>query len=90
MNNPRVFRRATMPMVKCHGLLRCQNNQCSNDSKLWNRDLTAVLNFKHILTSLRGTGPCPARFKRTLPRVKRSGSFFYLTIGPKSKENTTK
>ncbi|KAJ2123814.1 hypothetical protein IW147_002243 [Coemansia sp. RSA 720] len=30
----------------------------------WNRDLAAVLNFRHILFSLRETGIAPARFQR--------------------------
>ncbi|KAJ2499196.1 hypothetical protein GGH96_003710 [Coemansia sp. RSA 1972] len=32
--------------------------------KLWNRDLAAVLNFRHILFSLRETGTVPTRFQR--------------------------
>ncbi|KAJ2499038.1 hypothetical protein GGH96_003830 [Coemansia sp. RSA 1972] len=31
--------------------------------RLWNRDLVGVLNFRHILQSLRETGIAPARFK---------------------------
>ncbi|KAJ1854518.1 hypothetical protein GGH12_004280 [Coemansia sp. RSA 1822] len=33
----------------------------------WNRDLAAVLNFRHILFSLRETGIAPARFQRGQP-----------------------
>ncbi|KAJ2479773.1 hypothetical protein IWW56_002876 [Coemansia sp. RSA 2131] len=33
----------------------------------WNRDLAAVLNFRHILFSLRETGTVPARFQRGQP-----------------------
>ncbi|KAJ1755377.1 hypothetical protein LPJ54_007013, partial [Coemansia sp. RSA 1824] len=32
--------------------------------KLWNRDLAAVLNFRHILFSLRETGTVPTCFQR--------------------------
>ncbi|KAJ2481662.1 hypothetical protein IWW56_001572 [Coemansia sp. RSA 2131] len=35
--------------------------------RLWNRDLVGVLNFRHILNSLRETGIAPARFKRGQP-----------------------
>ncbi|KAJ2135626.1 hypothetical protein GGH17_002298 [Coemansia sp. RSA 788] len=35
--------------------------------KLWNRDLVAVLNFRHILFSLRETGTVPTRFQRGQP-----------------------
>ncbi|KAJ2145479.1 hypothetical protein IW136_000978, partial [Coemansia sp. RSA 678] len=33
----------------------------------WNRDLAAVLNFRHILFSLRETGIAPTRFQRKQP-----------------------
>ncbi|KAJ1977929.1 hypothetical protein H4R35_002101 [Dimargaris xerosporica] len=62
--NPRPFKRAAMPPVRCHGLLKCTNETClaaratdtvnaSPRSRLWNRDLAAVLNFRHILVGLR-------------------------------------
>ncbi|KAJ2666361.1 hypothetical protein IW148_001080 [Coemansia sp. RSA 1199] len=35
--------------------------------RLWNRDLAAVLNFRHILFSLRETGTVPTRFQRGQP-----------------------
>ncbi|KAJ2125949.1 hypothetical protein IW147_000421 [Coemansia sp. RSA 720] len=35
-----------------------------NVKRWWNRDLAAVLNFRHILFSLRETGIAPARFQR--------------------------
>ncbi|KAJ2123312.1 hypothetical protein IW147_002682 [Coemansia sp. RSA 720] len=37
----------------------------------WNRDLAAVLNFRHILFSLRETGIAPARFQRGQPTEAR-------------------
>ncbi|ORE08235.1 hypothetical protein BCV72DRAFT_303884 [Rhizopus microsporus var. microsporus] len=56
-----------MPTVKRHGLLRCKNQNClkiQQTSRLWNRDLAAVLNFRSILQSLRETGARPERFTR--------------------------
>ncbi|KAG2210265.1 hypothetical protein INT47_003250 [Mucor saturninus] len=65
ISNPRSFRRNTMPIVKCHGLLRCQNTACvTQGRKFWNRDQAAVLNFKHILFNLREVGERPALFSR--------------------------
>ncbi|KAJ1734861.1 hypothetical protein LPJ61_000840 [Coemansia biformis] len=37
----------------------------------WNRDLAAVLNFKHIVDGLRETGEAPERFLRAKPMVAR-------------------
>ncbi|KAJ2503475.1 hypothetical protein GGH96_000265 [Coemansia sp. RSA 1972] len=78
--NPRPWRRRIQPKVKCHGILSCESKECvkfdckylrekGSDVKrrLWNRDLVGVLNFKHILQSLRETGIVPARFKRGQP-----------------------
>ncbi|KAJ2501790.1 hypothetical protein GGH96_001659 [Coemansia sp. RSA 1972] len=39
--------------------------------RLWNRDLVGVLNFRHILNSLRETGIAPARFQRGQPAEAR-------------------
>ncbi|KAJ2535286.1 hypothetical protein EV175_006932, partial [Coemansia sp. RSA 1933] len=36
--------------------------------RLWNRDLAAVLNFRHILNGLREDGFRPARFERSAPK----------------------
>ncbi|KAI8641377.1 hypothetical protein BD408DRAFT_418184, partial [Parasitella parasitica] len=36
----------------------------SNENRLWNRDLAAVLNFRKILISLRETGRRPTIFSR--------------------------
>ncbi|KAJ2479960.1 hypothetical protein IWW56_002766 [Coemansia sp. RSA 2131] len=81
--NPRPWMRTKLPIVKCHGLLSCQSEKClesigesegekEGESKgdvkrWWNRDLAAVLNFRHILFSLRETGIAPARFQRGQP-----------------------
>ncbi|KAJ2502057.1 hypothetical protein GGH96_001458 [Coemansia sp. RSA 1972] len=77
--NPRPWMCTKRPMVKCHGLLSCESEKCLESigkcedesegekeevKKWWNRDLAAVLNFRHILFSLRETGIAPARFKR--------------------------
>ncbi|KAJ2130770.1 hypothetical protein IW136_005472, partial [Coemansia sp. RSA 678] len=97
--NPRPFQYTKRPMVKCHGLLSCQSEEClksidkiegecegecedeSKDEKedekkekvqrWWNRDLAAVLNFRHILFSLRETGFAPTRFQRKQPTEAR-------------------
>ncbi|KAJ1770575.1 hypothetical protein IW140_003324 [Coemansia sp. RSA 1813] len=66
--------------VICHGLLMCQNKKCVEHvadsmkpanhlgkepvARFWNRDLAAVLNFRHILHSLRQTHERPERFRR--------------------------
>ncbi|KAI8636824.1 hypothetical protein BD408DRAFT_77336 [Parasitella parasitica] len=36
----------------------------SNENRLWNRDLAAVLNFRRILIFLRETGRRPTIFSR--------------------------
>ncbi|KAI9502950.1 hypothetical protein BX070DRAFT_192307 [Coemansia spiralis] len=75
VQNPRPFRRATDATDFCHGLLRCSNKKClesvASDSSAsaprphyWNRDLAAVLNFRHILTNLRENSEIPERFRR--------------------------
>ncbi|KAJ2199728.1 hypothetical protein GGH18_000352 [Coemansia sp. RSA 530] len=74
--NPRPWMRRKRLMVKCHGLLSCQSEECLKfegnylgdvKRKLWNRDLVGVLNFRHILQSLRETGTVPTRFQRGQP-----------------------
>ncbi|CEP17562.1 hypothetical protein [Parasitella parasitica] len=73
VRNPRVFRRAKNPKVKCHGLLRCTNQNCLKpSSRLWNRDLAAVLNFRDIVFSHRQALGRPERFKR--PTSKRTST----------------
>lgn len=53
---------------------RCKNQKClkpMNESsgpsvfRLWNRDMAAVLNFRHILSGLQDNGKRPARFCRS-------------------------
>ncbi|KAK9702734.1 hypothetical protein K7432_011095 [Basidiobolus ranarum] len=41
----------------------------SSIRRLWNRDLAAVLNFRHILTSLREKGTRPDRFMPQKPGI---------------------
>ncbi|KAJ1717983.1 hypothetical protein LPJ61_006980, partial [Coemansia biformis] len=38
---------------------------------MWNRDLAAVLNFKHIVDVPREMGEAPERFLRAKPKVAR-------------------
>lgn len=75
--NPRPWRRQEQPTVLCNGLLRCTNQNCMQpvqSTRLYNRDVAAVCNFRHILQGLRVDGTRPLRFRRpqnrlsTLPR----------------------
>ncbi|KAJ2850970.1 hypothetical protein IWW36_001494 [Coemansia brasiliensis] len=61
VSNPRSWQRQSNPIVICHGLLRCRSQICSesvakNGEELcycmWNRELSAVLNFRDILFSV--------------------------------------
>jgi hypothetical protein len=52
-------------------LFRCKNQQCLeamtgtiSRHRLWNRDMVATLNFRHILFGLRENGKRPKRFCR--------------------------
>ncbi|OAD78721.1 hypothetical protein PHYBLDRAFT_62524 [Phycomyces blakesleeanus NRRL 1555(-)] len=52
---------------------RCTNLNCLENMegsevmhRLWNRDLAAVLNFRHILNNLRYDGTIPVRFTRVI------------------------
>ena len=52
--NPRPYRRTENPTVTVHGLLRCTTEDCleavdRTRRRLWNRDLVATLNFRHII-----------------------------------------
>ncbi|KAJ2525652.1 hypothetical protein EV175_007732 [Coemansia sp. RSA 1933] len=78
VQNPRPYQRREMPEVECHGLLSCKNENCMEPMadgsaasphrvRLWNRDLAAVLNFRHILNGLHENGARPARFMRSAP-----------------------
>ncbi|KAJ2502573.1 hypothetical protein GGH96_000977 [Coemansia sp. RSA 1972] len=59
-----------------HGYLGKQEGERKDKSegnfqrKLWNRDLAAVLSFRHILFSLRETGTVPTRFQRGHQPIK--------------------
>ncbi|PHZ09425.1 uncharacterized protein RHIMIDRAFT_299849 [Rhizopus microsporus ATCC 52813] len=71
VQNSRPFQREKQPTVTCHGTLRCKNQQCLEDTtgtisrrRLWNRDMVATLNFRHILFGLRENGKRPERFCR--------------------------
>ncbi|KAJ2500853.1 hypothetical protein GGH96_002374 [Coemansia sp. RSA 1972] len=47
---------------------KCLREKGSNiKRRLWNRGLVGVLNFKHILQSLRETGIAPSRFQQGKP-----------------------
>jgi hypothetical protein len=71
VTNPRTWRREEYPMVTCHGLLRCNNQECMQtvvgNHRYWNRDLASVLNYRHILNGLRANGLRPPVFQR--PRL---------------------
>jgi hypothetical protein len=75
--NPRPWQRVETPTVLCNGLLRCTNQNCMQpvqSTRLYNRDVAAVCNFRHILQGLRVDGTRPLRFRRprqqlsTIPR----------------------
>ncbi|KAJ2089651.1 hypothetical protein IW138_003249 [Coemansia sp. RSA 986] len=75
--NPRPYQRKKMKEVLCHGLLKCTNEICMGPmemdgvltprSRIYNRDLAAVLNFRHIFHGLRDHGETPERFCRSQP-----------------------
>ncbi|KAJ1665958.1 hypothetical protein EV178_002804 [Coemansia sp. RSA 1646] len=77
--NPRLYQRGKMKEVLCHGLLKCTNELCIGPvevdgaltprSRMYNRDLAAVLNFRHIFHGLRDHGKTPERFCRSQPVV---------------------
>ncbi|KAG1052407.1 hypothetical protein G6F43_005459 [Rhizopus delemar] len=75
VQDPRPYQREKYSVVDRHGLLRCKNQQClkvvtstieATDKvalrRLWNRDMAATLNFRHIFFSLRANGERPERF----------------------------
>ena len=69
--NPRPYRREQTPEVVCHGLLRYTNEKCrppKGEHRLWNKDLMACLNMRHIVQHLREAGERPERFKRPKPQ----------------------
>ncbi|KAG0758207.1 hypothetical protein G6F16_010444 [Rhizopus arrhizus] len=75
VQNPRTYQREKYPITDRHGLLRCKNQQCLKVVtstieatakaplyRFWNRAMTATLNFRHILFSLRANDERPERF----------------------------
>ncbi|ORE05960.1 hypothetical protein BCV72DRAFT_242418 [Rhizopus microsporus var. microsporus] len=71
VQNSRSFQREKQLTVTCHGLLRCKIQQCLETTTgaisrccLWNRDMVATLNFRHILFGLRKNGKRLERFCR--------------------------
>ncbi|KAJ2535521.1 hypothetical protein EV175_006903, partial [Coemansia sp. RSA 1933] len=79
VKNPWPYQRNARPQVICHGLLSCKSENCmepiANGSdasphhvRLWNQDLAAVLNFRHILNGLRENGTRPAWFMHSAPK----------------------
>ncbi|KAJ2571253.1 hypothetical protein IW140_001707 [Coemansia sp. RSA 1813] len=75
--NPCPYQRKKRKEVLCHGLLKCTNELCMGPvevdsvltprSRMYNRDLTAVLNFRHNFHGLRDHGETPERFCRSQP-----------------------
>ncbi|ORX66054.1 hypothetical protein DL89DRAFT_295752 [Linderina pennispora] len=72
--NPRPYQRSKNPTVKCHSLLRCTSESCKRamaqyrqaySSRLLNRDLAAVLNFRLIFQSLCDSSSIPERLCRS-------------------------
>ncbi|KAG0734394.1 hypothetical protein G6F57_009950 [Rhizopus arrhizus] len=75
VQNPRTYQREKYPITDRHGLLRCKNQQCLKVvtstieatakvplCRFWNRAITATLNFRYILFSLRANDERPERF----------------------------
>ncbi|KAJ2541073.1 hypothetical protein EV175_006177, partial [Coemansia sp. RSA 1933] len=57
----------------CSKALRSLGYSDSKDKpvvRFFNRDLAVVLNFRHIVLSLRNTGDIPERFKRETPMLE--------------------
>ncbi|KAG1172611.1 hypothetical protein G6F70_006344 [Rhizopus microsporus] len=65
-------------MVECYGLLRCTNRQCLQSfPQLWNRDLTAVLNFRRMMDQYGQALGRPSRFATST--LKRTVSEDYVS-----------
>ncbi|KAJ2593860.1 hypothetical protein H4R99_005971 [Coemansia sp. RSA 1722] len=86
VRNPRSWQLDTNPWVKCHGLLRCQNENCLESvagpkgfkrRRLWNRDIAAVLNLKHTLVGLRENNASHAKrqMEKAIPSPKTKSVF---------------
>ncbi|KAG1054545.1 hypothetical protein G6F43_003446 [Rhizopus delemar] len=78
VQKPRPYQREKYPIADRHGHLRCKNQQCLKVvtstieatakvplRRLWNCDIAATLNFRHILFSLRANSERPERFCRS-------------------------
>ncbi|KAJ2566465.1 hypothetical protein IW140_004934 [Coemansia sp. RSA 1813] len=93
--NPRPYQRKKMEEVLCHGLLKCTNELCMGPvevdgvltprSRMYNRDLAAVLNFRHIFHDLRDHSETPERFCRSQPAAVATAD----EQQPKKKRKTT-
>jgi hypothetical protein len=73
VSNTRPWRRQDKPMVMCHGLLTCTNQNCLQsmaNRRLLNRDVFAIRNMCHILHGLRQEGTRPRRFCRPLQQTR--------------------
>ncbi|KAJ2593213.1 hypothetical protein H4R99_006163, partial [Coemansia sp. RSA 1722] len=70
VRNPRSWQLDSNPWVKCHGLLRCQNENCLESVAGPKGFKPAVLNLKHILVGLREEKCIPERFSRKTPKEK--------------------
>ncbi|KAL4205631.1 hypothetical protein AB4K20DRAFT_1953089 [Rhizopus microsporus] len=78
IQSPRPFRRAENTIVECYGLLRCTNRQCLQSfPQLWNRDLTAVLNFRRMMDQYGQALGRPSRFATST--LKRTVSEDYVS-----------
>ncbi|OAD71557.1 hypothetical protein PHYBLDRAFT_170217 [Phycomyces blakesleeanus NRRL 1555(-)] len=73
VENPRPYRRTQIPTRTRHSLLRCTNLNCLENMdgsevmhRLWNRDLAAVLNFRHILNQVSHDDTISERFTRVI------------------------
>ncbi|OAD69233.1 hypothetical protein PHYBLDRAFT_172486 [Phycomyces blakesleeanus NRRL 1555(-)] len=78
--NPRPYRRTRISTVTYHGLLRCNNLNCLENTdqsegmhRSWNRDLASFLSFQHILNDPRYNGTIPERLTRVIQigRIRR-------------------
>ncbi|KAJ2118034.1 hypothetical protein IW146_000234 [Coemansia sp. RSA 922] len=73
IDNPRPYRRWQRRLTLCHGLLQCSNclvkqlddeRNVVHKPRLYNRNLAAALNFRHIIQHFIRKGDIPPVFKR--------------------------
>ncbi|KAG1177485.1 hypothetical protein G6F70_000427 [Rhizopus microsporus] len=86
--NPRPFRRARQPIVLCHGLLRCTNQEFLESRNQWNRDLVAVLNFKAIMESHQQALGRSSKFQRQI--LKRPSTYIEASYSKKVRSMPTR